>query len=253
MKLNFKKSGNGRPVIILHGLFGMLDNWQRIANDLSNDHEVWLVDQRNHGHSPHSDRHSYDLMAEDLKTLIEENAISNPVLVGHSMGGKTVMRFAQKYPDLAGGIVVVDMGMKQYPIHHDSIVEALKSVPVNELTSRTEAEDYLKKQIPEAGVRLFLLKNLNRKKEGSYNWRFNLPVLEKEMPEIVAGLPEEQSDIEALFIYGTRSNYIRSEDISKLNEVFPSARFESLEAGHWLHAEKPTEVVKLISAFATNT
>src|SRR5690606_22063636 len=251
MKLHFKKSGKGQPIIILHGLFGMLDNWQSIANKLSDDFEVWLVDQRNHGHSPHSDEHSYDLMADDLKTLIDDHSISNPVVVGHSMGGKTVMRFAQKYPDLAAGIVIVDMGMKQYPIHHDTIVEALKSVPVDEITSRPEAEDYLKKHISEAGIRLFLLKNLNRKKDGGYNWRFNLPVLEKEMTKIVAGLPEDHSEVEALFIYGTHSNYIRNEDMPQLKDVFPNARFESLEAGHWLHAEKPAEVFELISSFAT--
>ncbi len=251
MKLNYKKSGKGRPILILHGLFGMLDNWQSIANELSEKFEVWLIDQRNHGRSPHSDGHTYDLMADDLMELIEENSIQDPVVLGHSMGGKTVMRFAQKYPEVAGGIVVVDMGMKQYPIHHDSIVDALNSVPVYKLSSRAEADEHLIKHISEAGIRLFLLKNLNRLDDGSYRWRFNLPVLENEMPKIVAALPKEESKVKTLFIYGTQSNYIKDEDIPGLKSLFPNSQFESLNAGHWLHAEKPKEVVKLIATFAS--
>lgn len=251
MKLNYKKLGKGSPIIILHGLFGMLDNWQSIANELAKEYEVWLVDQRNHGHSPHSDEHSYDAMADDLQELIEEHQIEKPVVVGHSMGGKTTMRFAQKYPDSAAGIIVVDMGMKKYPIHHDVIVDALKSVPVRELESRSEAEDYLKKHIDEAGIRLFLLKNLNRQNDGSYKWRFNLPVLEREMPQIVEALPKEKSEVPTLFIYGENSGYVRPDDIPDLQSVFPNNQFESLDAGHWLHAEKPKEVIQLIGDFVS--
>lgn len=251
MKLNYKKSGSGRPIIILHGLFGMLDNWQRIANELSSDFQVWLVDQRNHGRSPHDEVHTYDAMADDLQELITTEGIEAPIIVGHSMGGKTAMRFAQKFPESTAGIVVVDMGIRQYPIHHDTIVEGLKSIQVESLQSRAEADEQLEKHIPEFGVRQFLLKNLNRKKDGSYEWRFNLPVLEKELANIVSGLPGESSQVKSLFITGSRSGYVKDDDIPEIQTVFPNSRFEKLEAGHWIHAEKPEEVITLLREFCS--
>lgn len=250
MKLNHKKMGSGQPIIILHGLFGMLDNWQSIGRELSDDFEVWLVDQRNHGHSPHRNSHTYTEMAEDLKGFIDDEQIEDPIVVGHSMGGKTAMRCAQMYPDSLKSLVVVDMGIKEYPIHHDNIVEALKSVPVESVESRSEAEDYLKKHIDEMGIRQFLLKNLNRKSEGNYRWRFNLDVLDKDMPEIVAALPDEKVEIPILFIRGKRSNYIADDDLDSLKNLFPKGEFEILDSGHWVHAEQPKAVIGLIREFA---
>lgn len=251
MKLNYKKSGSGQPIVILHGLFGMLDNWQSIANSLSEDFEVWLVDQRNHGRSPHSETHTYDAMADDLLELIEDHDIENAIVVGHSMGGKTALRFAQKYPGRATGFVVVDMGMKKYDVFHDFIVEALQSVPLNDIAARSEAEDYLKKRIDAVGIRQFLLKNLHRNSDGSYNWRFNLDVLARELPTaIVSALPEEKADDRMLFIYGTQSNYIVDDDIPELKKWFPNSHFEPLDADHWVHAEKPKETTELIVSFA---
>lgn len=250
MKLNYKKSGSGSPIIILHGLFGMLDNWQSIAKALSDDYEVWLVDQRNHGRSPHSDTHNYDAMAADVQDLIASNHIEKPLIVGHSMGGKTALRLAQLHPEAISGIVVVDMGVKEYPIHHDNIIDALKSVPVDKVESRTEAEDHLKKKIDNFGIRQFLLKNLNRKGEGNYEWRFNLSVLEDSMPDIVAALPEEKSVVPAFFIYGSQSDYILKDDIPDLQSLFPNSNFKSLDSGHWVHAEKPKEVIAEIHQFA---
>lgn len=251
MKLNYKKSGAGQPLIILHGLFGMLDNWQSIANSLSDDFEVWLVDQRNHGRSPHSEIHTYDAMADDLLEFIEEHKLHDVVVVGHSMGGKTALRFAQKYPGKVAGFVVVDMGMKQYGVYHDFIVEALQSVPLNDLATRSEAEDYLKKHIDSFSIRQFLLKNLHRNADGTYRWRFNLEVLDRELPtSIVSALPQEKSNDRILFIYGTQSNYIVDEDLPELKKWFPNSTYEPLDADHWVHAEKPRETAQLIVSFA---
>lgn len=249
MKLNYKKLGSGQPVIILHGLFGMLDNWQSIGRELSKDYEVWLVDQRNHGHSPHADTHTYPEMAEDLRKFIDDHGIVKPVVVGHSMGGKTALYAAQLFPDKLAGVVSVDMGAKEYPIHHDSIIDALKVVPVETIESRAEAEEHMKTEIAEFGVRQFLLKNLNRKSDGTYTWRFNLPVLEASLPEIVAALPDVSVDVPVLFLYGTKSNYVRPTDKDDLQKLFPNSTFESVDAGHWLHAEQPEITISAISKF----
>lgn len=251
MTLNYKKLGTGQPVIILHGLFGMLDNWQSIGKELAENFEVWLVDQRNHGRSPHSDTHSYGEMAEDLREFIEDHAIDKPVIVGHSMGGKTALRAAQLFPNKLAGVVSVDMGVKAYSIHHDSIVEALKLIPVESIESRSEAEDYLKKEIDEFGIRQFLLKNLNRQSEGVYTWRFNLPVLEASLPKIVAALPDVSVDVPTLFLYGSKSNYVAPTDKNEIQKLFPNSTFESLDAGHWLHAEQPEATISAISRFAS--
>lgn len=250
MTLNYKKSGQGPPLIILHGLFGMLDNWQRISRELSTDFEVWLVDQRNHGRSPHADTHSYDDLADDLKQFIASHEIAKPLLIGHSMGGKTVMRFAQKYPGVASGVVVVDMGVKQYPIHHDHIIEALNAVPLDRVSSRSEAEEYLAQHIKDFGVKQFLLKNLHRKPEGDYEWRFNLPVLEQSMPDIVAALPSETAPVKTLFLYGSQSDYVLPGDFELLRKCFPDSEFQAVDAGHWVHAEQPETVIQAIRSFS---
>jgi pimeloyl-ACP methyl ester carboxylesterase len=250
MTLNYKKSGQGPPLIILHGLFGMLDNWQSISRELSPDFEVWLVDQRNHGRSPHADTHSYDDLADDLMQFIAGHEIVNPLIIGHSMGGKTVMRFAQKYPELACGIMVVDMGVKQYPIHHDHIIEALNAVPLDRVSSRSEAEEYLGQYIEVFGIRQFLLKNLHRKADGGYEWRFNLPVLEQSMPDIVAALPAETAQVKTLFLYGSQSDYVLPGDFELLRKHFPDSEFQAVEAGHWVHAEQPEIVIEAIRSFS---
>lgn len=251
MKLNYKKQGSGQPIIILHGLFGMLDNWQSIANQLAENHEVWLVDQRNHGRSPHADEHTYNLMAADLQELITDHHIEKPLLVGHSMGGKTVMWFAQKYPDIARALVVVDMGIREYPIHHDGIIDALHSLKVEEISSRNEADEQLAKHISSFGIRQFLLKNLHRKKEGGFEWKFNLPVLEAAMEDIVHALPDGNVDTPALFIAGGASNYITAADVPEIMAQFTNAEVEVIpDAGHWVHAEKPEEVTKMIERMA---
>lgn len=251
MKLNYKKQGSGQPIIILHGLFGMLDNWQSIANQLAENHEVWLVDQRNHGRSPHADEHTYTVMAADLHELITDHHIEKPLLVGHSMGGKTVMCFAQKYPDIARALVVVDMGIREYPIHHDGIIDALHSLKVEEISSRNEADEQLAKHISSFGIRQFLLKNLHRKKEGGFEWKFNLPVLEAAMEDIVHALPDGNVDTPALFIAGGASNYITAADVPEIMAQFTNAEVEVIpDAGHWVHAEKPEEVTKMIERMA---
>ena len=177
MELNFKKLGAGEPLIILHGLFGSLDNWMTLAKQWSKSFEVYLVDQRNHGQSPHSIEFSFELMAADLMELIQAEKINNPIILGHSMGGKTAMEFAIRHPELVKQLIVVDIAPVKYEVHHYTIIDALKNVPLNEIGSRKEAEVFLAEKISEFGIRQFLLKNLYWIEKDKLAWRFNLDVI----------------------------------------------------------------------------
>ena len=251
MKLAFKKMGSGEPLIILHGLFGSSDNWQTLGKQIAEDFSVYLVDQRNHGRSPHSDEFNYDLLAEDLNEFMEEHEIPQATLIGHSMGGKTVMRFAQLFPAKVKKIVVADMGVKSYSPHHHEVLRAFHAIDPDTLDARSEAEERIKAIIPEFGVRQFLLKNLYRKKEGGYGLRVNYRVMESEMDRILEALPSDSSEVEALFIRGVKSNYIPDSDFDQIRSIFPKAEFADLQAGHWLHAEKPDEFYEEVKKFVT--
>jgi len=251
MKLYFKKLGTGEPIIILHGLFGMLDNWQSIANELANNFEVWLVDARNHGHSPHSSEFSYDAMAEDLHQFIQDHSILQPIIIGHSMGGKTAMRHAQLYAPEIQKLMVVDMGIKQYPVHHHQIIAALQAVELENIQSRKEAEESMLPYISEMGIRQFLLKSLHRNSDGTFNWRFNLPVIAKEITNVSVALPDKIVEVPTLFIRGELSNYIMEQDFADIQKMFPNSEIKSISnAGHWVHAEAPTQIIEMIELFA---
>jgi pimeloyl-ACP methyl ester carboxylesterase len=251
MELYYKKLGEGQPLIILHGLFGSSDNWQTHGKKLAEYFEVYLVDQRNHGRSEWSDDFDYDIMAEDLRELIEKESLEDFILMGHSMGGKTAMHYAQKYPEGIEKLIIVDMGIKSYPIHHDTIIEGIKSLNLPEFESRSEADDQLKKYIDNFAIRQFLLKNLYWKEKGMLAWRINIDVLERELESIVVELPKKEVMIETLFMRGGQSNYILEEDYESIRKVFPLAVFHSIDkAGHWIHAEAPQEFINEVLGFS---
>lgn len=251
MKLNYKKLGEGQPLIILHGLFGSLDNWMTLAKKWSEKYEVWIVDQRNHGQSPHSDGFDYQLMAEDLKNFIDEHQIHNPIVLGHSMGGKTAMEFAVNNPESLQKLIVVDIAPVVYQVHHYGIIEALESVDLAKVQSRKDAEDQLKGKIKEVGIRQFLLKNLYRKSKDQYDWRFNLPVIKKQIVPISEwNISEQQYQGETLFISGENSEYILPEYGAEIASKFPNYELEEIaNAGHWIHAEAPDEFSKVVERF----
>jgi pimeloyl-ACP methyl ester carboxylesterase len=250
MKLNYKKMGSGRPLLILHGLFGSLDNWQTHGKKLAEYFEVYLVDQRNHGKSDWSNDFDYDLMAEDLRELIIDQKLEDVLLMGHSMGGKTIMRYAQKYPASISKMIVVDMGVKSYPIHHDKIIEGLKSINLDAVTSRGEAGKQLAKYIDNQSIRQFLLKNLYWIEKGKLAWKINLKVLERELPLITEALPAEESMVETLFIAGGQSNYIVESDYPVIRKSFPLSDFYVIpQAGHWIHAEAPEEFIEEVLGY----
>ena len=250
MKLHFREMGEGKPMIILHGLFGFSDNWQTHAKKFADYFRVILVDLRNHGHSDWNDAFSYELMAEDLYELITDLRLDDIYLLGHSMGGKVAMRYAQLHPEKLQKLIVVDIGIKQYPMHHQHILAGMHAVDLEKIKVRSDAEGILKLHIDSDGVRQFLLKNLYWKEKGQLAWRMNLDVLEKEMNNILSALPEVEVMIPTLFIRGELSNYILDEDIPDLEDFFPDSDLITIQnSGHWVHAEAPEEFVEIVLGF----
>jgi pimeloyl-ACP methyl ester carboxylesterase len=251
MQLNFKKIGSGEPLIILHGLFGGLDNWMTLAKKLSEDFEVFIVDERNHGQSPHDKEFNYDVMADDLYEFMNEHQIVDPIVLGHSMGGKTAMQFAMNYPTKIEKIIVVDIAPKAYPVHHRQIIDGLLSLNFDTLKSRKEADDNLSKFIDIFSVRQFLLKNLYWVSKEKLGFRFNLPVINQNIEVIGEALQNVKPfNKPSLFVRGIQSNYITENDFDNIKDIFPEAQIESLDCGHWIHAEKPQELYNLILSFA---
>lgn len=256
MKLNFKKLGTGQPLIILHGLFGSLDNWQTLGKQFAEKFTVYLVDQRNHGQSPHSDEWNYQVMADDLDELIIDQNIENPVVLGHSMGGKTAMLYAVQKPTKLDKLIVADMAPKQYEPHHQSILNALNAVDFNKITSRKEAEDILSEYIKDFGTKQFLLKNLYWKdvENKKLAWRFNLDIISKKIETVGEAIPNNKAsnNLPALFIKGSKSDYITKNDFENIKEIFPNAEIKTIEnAGHWIHAEAPEEFYQMVVQFTS--
>lgn len=253
MELNFKKLGQGdTKLIILHGLFGSSDNWHTLGNRLAELYTVYLVDQRNHGRSENTDAFSYDLMARDLAEFIDKEQITNFVVLGHSMGGKTALQYAENYAqDGFQKLIVVDIGIKKYPMHHDKILEGLMAIDPEKLSSRKEADEIMSQYVPEFMVKQFLLKNLYRKKDGSgYGWRINVPVLNREIHNIIDELKVTTIEVPTLFVRGGKSNYIVPSDYDELLSHFTNGKIESIEeSGHWIHAEAPDQFYDVVTAF----
>lgn len=243
--------GTGIPLIILHGYFGMGDNWKSIGKVLAKTHQVHLVDQRNHGRSFHSDDFSYALMCDDLKKYFKHHQITKAVVLGHSMGGKTAMEFATSCPEKVSKLIVADIAPKYYAPHHHQILTALKAVDFSKIERRNEVESFLKPYIPEMGVRQFLMKNIYRPTQNRFAFRFHLKALTEHNAAIGKALAEDgvyKGD--TLFLKGEKSDYITASDAPTLQKHFPKAIIKSIEkAGHWLHAENPKGFLEVVMGF----
>jgi len=252
MELNYKSYGQGPALIILHGLFGSLDNWVSHARRLANDFSVYLLDLRNHGKSPHASPFDYPTMAEDLAEFMDDHGIYMAHLLGHSMGGKVVMQFAVEYPERVEKLIVADMAPKTYPPHHTEILEALIQLDMSSLTTRSDAAQYFQERLDDVAVIQFLLKNIARTPDKGFRWKFNLPVIYDSYEEILANVNLEYGfDKSTLFLSGGDSTYLLPEDHDMILSHFPQAQFHSIPgAGHWVHAEAPTafleEVIKFL-------
>lgn len=242
--LHSKILGQGKPLLILHGFLGMSDNWKTLGNQYAkNGFQVHLIDQRNHGKSFHSSDFDYEFLANDLKVYMAHHAIANAALIGHSMGGKTVMQFATSYPNLVTKLIVADIAPKYYPPHHNDIIAALVSLNFDTILSRSEADEELSKHLSNYGIRQFLLKNLYWIEKRKLSFRFNLNVLQYKMEEIGENIGTTNTFTkDTLFLRGDKSEYILHNDFENIKMHFPTATIKTItNAGHWLHAENPKE------------
>ncbi len=253
MQLAFREYGSGQPLIILHGLFGQSDNWNTLAKRFAeNGFRVFTVDQRNHGLSPHSEIWDYKTMAEDLKKFISHHSLEKPIVLGHSMGGKTAMFFELHFPGIAQKLIVADMAPRAYEAHHDSVLKALNAVDFSKIKTRKEAEAVLHNFIPDFGTKQFLLKNIYWKDEANtqLDWRFNLKVIDKNYANIGAEVPNLSSNIPSLFVKGEKSNYVVERDLADIEKRFPNFKLATIpDSGHWIHAEKPNEFFEEVMKF----
>ena len=244
MKLFFRKYGNGQPLIIMHGLFGLSDNWNTLAKKYGEHFTTYIPDLRNHGQSPHSDTWNYEVMVEDIVELMQDENISSAHIMGHSMGGKVAMFMAGKYPARLDKLVVSDMAPRYYPPHHTDVLAALNGLDLEHTHTRKEAEAYMLTAMPDFATRQFLLKNLYWKEE-KLAWKFNLDTINRQIDHvgqaIDAGVLFEGP---ALFVKGGKSNYITDADLDSIQEHFPNSRLVTLDTGHWIHAEKPLEYLQ---------
>lgn len=252
LSLNHKVYGQGDPVIILHGLFGSLDNWATFAKNLGEDFMTYILDQRDHGKSPHTEAFNYQLLAEDLRIFMEDNWLHSASIIGHSMGGKTAMKFALENPDMVDKLIIVDMSPRAYPDRHSKVFDAMAAVDLTSLENRLDAMDVISEKLNgDKDTTAFLVKNIKREKDGSFSWKMNVDLLKKEYANIIAPMPSDLSfDGETLFIKGANSNYITEEDEDLIFDMFPQSEIYSIaDAGHWVHAEQPEALQKIITEF----
>lgn len=252
MILHSRIIGQGTPFLILHGFLGMGDNWKTLAMRFSKlGYQVHLIDQRNHGRSFHNNVFDYEAMAKDLLGYCQFHEIKQCVILGHSMGGKTAMMFAAKYPEFIKKLIIADIAPRYYPVHHDAILEGLNALDFSEIQTRKQADEYLSNYIPELGVRQFLLKNLYWVSPGQLGLRLNLTALSANVQEVGEALPSHFSiPAQTLFLRGDRSEYISKSDENLISMQCPNSALETIpNAGHWLHAENPNAFFKAVEQF----
>lgn len=263
MKLFYRKLGEGSPLVIIHGLYGSSDNWLSIGRVLSEHYTVYILDQRNHGSSPHSEKNSFEDMRDDLIEFMDDHNIERVTLLGHSMGGKTAMFYAADYPEKVEKLIVADIAPKDYLVlnetsqfHlHRNILMAMQDIDFAQVSSRTEVAEIMAEKIDDKRIRQFLLKNITKNKEsGRLQWKLNAEVLYDYLDEIVSGVNKQWlADIIPIvaypvtFIRGLNSNYITDDEKTLIKEVYPEAQIIDIpNAGHWLHAEQPEQFIKAI-------
>jgi len=252
MKLHYKQfSKEGEPLLVMHGLFGSLGNWNWHCRQLSKDFTVYGLDLRNHGASPHSEEMDYAHMAQDVLEFMDDHGLERVHLLGHSMGGKVAMQVALSAPERVDHLVVADIAPVTYRGEHDDIFAGLLAIAVDTLTNRAEADQILAPYEPDELVRQFLLTNLVKNPEGGFQWRINLPILQSNY-ERLRQRPTASGPFEGptLFIKGALSNYITEKHRDEILARFPHAKVKLImHTGHWLHAEKPQTFHRIVLQF----
>jgi len=253
MNLFFREFGEGQPAIILHGLFGQSDNWVTVGRRIADQFHVFIPDQRNHGQSPHTPVHSFPAMADDLSEFIEEHEIVNPILIGHSMGGKVAMTYALENPGKVKKLVIIDISPRKYPerVIHTQVISQMMSIDLEKPFTRGEVEKLLDERIPDTRIRMFIMKNLYYKLHGRLAWRLNLEAINQSMELLFDGINSENKyKGPTLFIRGGNSDYVLDSDFPLIKKLFPEAVIKTIDgATHWVHADAPEELCALLSGF----
>ncbi len=253
MNLFYRQMGEGQPVIILHGIFGISDNWVTIGRRIAEEFEVFILDQRNHGQSPHSSTFNYYALVDDLFEFIEDHQLINPIIIGHSMGGKVAMNFALDNPAKVDKLIVVDISTRHYAARqeHMEIVRSMLSVNFDHVTSRNEVEEIISASVKSPRIRMYIMKNLYRIGKNRLSWRLNVKDIYENIEDVFEGINSPYTfEKPSLFIKGGNSDYIIDEDIDPILKNFPLAQFKTIEgASHWVHADKPDELCAYFSEF----
>jgi len=262
MQLHYEELGEGNPIIILHGLYGSSNNWLNVGKKLADSYKVYLIDQRNHGNSSHAESHTYEDMMEDLRSFIDEKKLQDIVLIGHSMGGKTAMLYTISYAEMIKNLIVVDISPRNYNIivnntiqtsDHKLILEAMNKLDLNAVTSRSKAIEMLSKDIPDINLCQFLLKNLRRNKNHTYEWKINLNAINTNITNMLSGVSRGNNDMpnhSVLFVRAENSRYIMDDDYFLIRKIFPKTEIVTIpDAGHWVHVEQPDLLIKTICYF----
>lgn len=252
-------SSQQTPLVILHGLFGSSQNWRQIGKALhALGWPVYLLDLRNHGQSPHFDAMNYSVMSEDVITFLNEKNITQCHLLGHSMGGKVAMQSVLTHADYFASVCIADIAPVEYPPRHQDVFAAINTITQKQPTSRKAADDLVKTILPDTGTRLFLLTNLERINTEGVKWKSNMAAIQANYSEIsavpaacLATSPVNQFANPALILKGEKSNYIKPEYMQIFQKHFTNISLQNLQAGHWLHAEKPSEFIDVVSNFLT--
>ena len=239
------------PLLVFHGLFGMLDNWGSFGKEIGELMPTHLIDLRNHGRSFHSEFMSHDDLANDILNYLNDHKIEKANLLGHSLGGKAVMQFAIKYPEKLDRLIVVDISPKAYPPHHQGIIKALQSVDFSVVESRQDVEKVLGEYIHEKFVIQFLMKNLYWTDDKKLAWRFNLNTLAEKYTEFVSNaIKFGVFDGPTLFVAGANSNYILPQDELLIRQQFPNSKIIKIaNAEHWVQANNPVDFNAAVKDF----
>ncbi len=253
MQLFYKQySTTGKPLIILHGVFGQQRNWTAQAKIFADNFQVYGFDARNHGQSPHADSMTYREMAEDVVQTMDALQIPNADFIGHSMGGKIAMQLALDYPERVNKLVVVDIAPVNYQSGPSQELEALQKINLVSLTNRQQADTVLQDGgVQNKAIRDFLLTNLKRNSEGRFEWRMNLSVIAKDFA-LLKSWDQTRSEFlgRTLFVKGANSDYLLLEYSDQTLGFFPNAKVKVISgAGHWVHNEKPEQFFKIVQSF----
>lgn len=251
MQLNSEVRGNGHPLILVHGFLGALDNWRSMSKRLAAHYRVYLIDLRNHGHSPHSEMMNYSVMARDLSEFFLAHGIESGFVLGHSLGGKVAMQFALECPALVDKLIVADMAPKAYPPAHKPLLAALRQLNVNTLKSYAEADTALAAAIGDAALRRFVIKNLEHGSDGSFRWRIALEPIIANYDKLTQAITVGNTfDKPVCFLRAGRSNYVEESDLDLIRSLFPRAELRAIpNAGHWLHIDAPDEFFRIVTEF----